>query len=82
MNGLGVGRRPRGKDDAPPKVTEGQSGALTSRPTPPVPADQAWFWMEHQQAREREVDEHVAAGRVTVHDSTEAFLAHLDESRA
>ncbi len=28
--------------------------------------------------REAEVDEHVAAGRVTVHDDSEAFIAHLD----
>lgn len=30
-------------------------------------------------ATEKEVDEHVAAGRVTVHDDGEAFLDHLDE---
>jgi nucleoside 2-deoxyribosyltransferase len=31
------------------------------------------------QEREKEVDEHVAAGRVTVHDDADAFLAHLDQ---
>lgn len=82
MTDRGDGRRPHYKDGVPPKVTEGDNGTLESRPTPPVPADQAWFWTEHQQACEREVDQYVAAGRVTVHDSTEAFLAHLDESRA
>lgn len=43
----------------------------------PVPADQAWFWTEHWQQREHEVDEHVSAGHVQVHESTEDFLAHL-----
>jgi hypothetical protein len=44
-----------------------------------VPADQAWFWTEHWQRREREVDEHVARGEVAVHESTDDFLTHLDE---
>ena len=44
----------------------------------PVPADQRWFWSDRWQEREREVDEHVAAGRVTHHESTEDFLDHLD----
>jgi len=30
-------------------------------------------------AREMDVDEHIAAGRVTVHDDSQAFLAHLDQ---
>lgn len=42
-----------------------------------VPADQMWFWSARWQDREREVDEHVAAGRVTVHDSGDDFLDHL-----
>jgi PHD/YefM family antitoxin component YafN of YafNO toxin-antitoxin module len=29
--------------------------------------------------REKEVDEHVAAGQVTVHEDTDAFLDHLDQ---
>src|SRR4051812_7619052 len=31
------------------------------------------------QQREKEVDEHVAAGWVTVHDDADAFLGHLDQ---
>ena len=27
--------------------------------------------------REMDVDEHISAGRVTVHDDSQAFLAHL-----
>lgn len=33
--------------------------------------------VQHQR-REREVDEHVAAGRVDLHETTEDFLAHHD----
>ncbi len=43
------------------------------------PTEHRWFWTERWQQREREVDEHVAAGRVRVHESTEDFLGHLDE---
>jgi AbrB family looped-hinge helix DNA binding protein len=60
------------------EVTERPDGVLELRPALPVPADQAWFWTEHWQQRERQVDEHLAGGRVTVHQSTDDFLSHLD----
>lgn len=60
------------------EITERQDGVLELRPVPPVPADQAWFWTERWQRREREVDDHVATDRVTVHDSVDDFTAHLD----
>jgi hypothetical protein len=40
---------------------------------------QAWFWTEEWQRREREVDEQVAAGQVTVFEDNASFLAYLDE---
>jgi hypothetical protein len=43
----------------------------------PVPTGRAWFWRSRWQAREREVDEHVAAGRVRQFDDAHAFLGHL-----
>lgn len=61
------------------EVIERADGVVELRPSLPVPADQAWFWTEHWQQREREVDKHVAAGRVTVHESGEDFLGHLDD---
>lgn len=61
------------------EVTERADGVVELRPTVPVPADQAWYWTERWQAREHEVDAHVRAGHVAVHDSGEGFLAHLDE---
>lgn len=64
------------------EVTERVDGVLELRAALPVPADQAWFWNEQWQKREREVDEHVAAGRVSIHDSTEDFLGHLDDVAA
>ncbi len=36
------------------------------------------FGQSPRVAREIDVDEHIAAGRVTVHDDSQAFLAHLD----
>ena len=40
--------------------------------------DQAWFWSEEWQRREREADEDTGAGRVTVHEDAAAMMAHLD----
>ena len=60
------------------EITEREDGVLELRPALPVPADQRWFWEDRWQQREKEVDQHVAAGRVTVHDDGDAFLGHLD----
>jgi bifunctional DNA-binding transcriptional regulator/antitoxin component of YhaV-PrlF toxin-antitoxin module len=60
------------------EITERDDGVLELRPSLPVPADQHWFWARRWQQREREVDEHVAAGQVTVHEDGDALLAHLD----
>ncbi|WP_197517509.1 AbrB/MazE/SpoVT family DNA-binding domain-containing protein [Microbacterium karelineae] len=61
------------------EVTERPDGVVELRPSLPIPADQAWFWTERWQRREREVDAHVAAGDVTTFDSGDDFLAHLDQ---
>ena len=55
-----------------------REGEVVLRPYLPVPADQAWFWTKRWQRMEREVDEAVAAGRVTAVDGAEAMLADLD----
>lgn len=60
------------------EILERDDGVLELRAALPVPADQAWFWTERWQQREREVDEHVAHGDVVTHDSAEEFLGHLD----
>lgn len=56
------------------EIVERVDGVLELRPALPVPADQRWFWTRRWQEREQEVDEHVAGGRVTVHESAEDFL--------
>ncbi len=61
------------------EMTERADGVIELRAALPVPADQHWFWTERWQEREREVDEHVAAGDLAVHESTEDFLSHLVE---
>lgn len=61
------------------EFAERDDGTIEVRGVLPVPADQAWFWTDRWQAMEREVDEHVAAGRVTRHDSVDDFLAALPD---
>ncbi|MEK6719086.1 MAG: AbrB/MazE/SpoVT family DNA-binding domain-containing protein [Chloroflexota bacterium] len=60
------------------QIVEGDDGRVELRPVLPVPADQRWFWTERWQAMEHEVDDHVAAGRVTVVDGPDALFDHLD----
>ena len=60
------------------EITERDDGVLELRPSLPIPANQRWFWSDRRQEREREVDEYVAAGRVTTHESTVDVLDHLD----
>ena len=59
-------------------VVERADGVIELHSHVPVPADQKWFWSNRWQAGEREVDAHVARGETTVHESADAFLAHLD----
>ena len=44
--------------------------------------DQWWFWTEAWQAKEAEADANIAAGRLIRHNSTDEFLAALDEAIA
>lgn len=60
------------------EITERIDGVLELRAALPVPADQAWFWTEQWQQREREVDAYVELGELAVHESTKDFLDHLD----
>jgi bifunctional DNA-binding transcriptional regulator/antitoxin component of YhaV-PrlF toxin-antitoxin module len=59
------------------RLIERDDGVVELQPVLPVPADQRWFWSERWQAMEREVDEHVAAGRVTTVDGIDELLDHL-----
>lgn len=55
-----------------------RGGEIVLVPHVAVPADQAWFWSEEWQAREREADADRASGRHTDHANEEEFLGHLD----
>lgn len=61
------------------EIIEREDGVLELRPSLPIPADQRWFWADRWQQRERDVDAHVTAGEVTVHQDGDALLSHLDE---
>ena len=61
------------------EVSERDDGVIELRPHVAVPADQSWFWTKEWQQGEREVDEEIARGETTVHDSLEDLFAHLDE---
>lgn len=63
------------------EMTERDDGVIELRAALPVPADQRWFWTARWQKRELEVDEHVAAGAVSRHETTDDFLDHLDNLR-
>lgn len=62
------------------QIIEQEDGRIELRAVLPVPAEQRWFWTERWQAMEREVDAHVAAGRVTVVDGPDALFEHLDNA--
>jgi AbrB family looped-hinge helix DNA binding protein len=55
-----------------------REGEIVLRPHVAVPADQAWFWTERWQQMEREADDAITAGRVTVNEDVEDLLANLD----
>jgi hypothetical protein len=44
-----------------------------------IDPEQAWFWTREWQAKEREADDDLAAGRGTTYESDDEFLAALDE---
>jgi antitoxin PrlF len=45
-----------------------------------IPDDQAWFWTPEWQAKEREADADIAAGRGRIYYSDEEFLAALERA--
>ncbi|GAA1126128.1 hypothetical protein GCM10009630_24930 [Kribbella jejuensis] len=59
-----------------------RDGEIVLLPHVAVPAEQAWFWSERWQAKEREADTDLAAGRATTFDTAEDFLAHLEQINA
>ena len=66
------------RPDAQVRLIEREDGRIELEPVVTVPADQAWFWTDRWQRMEREADEDIAAGRVTVVDGLDELIAHLE----
>jgi antitoxin PrlF len=60
------------------EVTMTADGILL-KPHKLIDSTQAWFWEPAWQAREREADADLTAGRTTRQESSDEFLAALDE---
>jgi hypothetical protein len=55
-----------------------QDGGLYLVPHKPVPSNQAWFWSDEWQAKEREADEAIARGDLSgPFESAEDVVRHL-----
>ena len=54
-------------------------GVIVLRPVGTIDRDQAWFWTEEWQRREREASEAIREGRTIKFDSGEELLRYLDE---
>lgn len=54
------------------------SGRVTVRGYVSVPTDQAWFFTPERLAGKRQVENEIAMGKGTVHDSGEAMFVNLD----
>jgi hypothetical protein len=66
-------------DRLPDQAVDGAAILLEEITDGRIHPEQAWFWTQEWQAREREADEDLAAGRVTRFESDDEFLAELDE---
>lgn len=42
-----------------------EDGRIVIRPMIEIPRDQAWYWTKEWQAKERQADEDIAAGRIS-----------------
>lgn len=55
-----------------------EDGKIVFVPTVSVPKDQAWFWSDKWQKEEREIEEHIQAGRLTEAKGLDDTLNDLD----
>jgi len=54
-------------------------GRIEVRGVLPLPVEQTWYWTERWQTMEREVDAHVAAGRLSTFESVDDLLDFLPD---
>lgn len=66
-------------DRLPDQAVDGAAILLEEITDGRIDPEQAWFWTREWQAREREADDDLAAGRATRFGSDDEFLAALDE---
>jgi antitoxin PrlF len=66
-------------EEGDPVEVEVVNEGILLRPKKLVDSTQAWFWNAAWQKGEAAASEDIAAGRTTVHKSTEDFLAALGE---
>lgn len=67
-------------DRLPDQAVNGAAILLEEITDGRIDPDQAWFWTREWQAKEREADDDIAAGRGTTYESDEAFLRALEEN--
>lgn len=58
-----------------------QDGRIELVPMALIPRDQLWFWTPEWQAREREADEDIRAGRVESFHSADELIRSLRRAR-
>lgn len=66
-------------EEGDPVEVEIVEGGILLRPCKLIDATQAWFWQPRWQAGEREAAADLEAGRSRVLESSEGFLASLDQ---
>lgn len=71
-------RRAARLEEGDPVEFELTDEGILLRPKKLIDASQAWFWTPEWQAKEREADEDIAAGRTEFFESDEEFLAALE----
>ncbi len=66
-------------DRLPEGAVDGAAILLEEISVGRIDPEQAWFWTREWQAKEREADDDLAAGRGTTYGSDDEFLFALDE---
>jgi len=66
-------------DRLPDGAVDGAAVLLGEISAGRIDPEQAWFWTHEWQAKEREADDDLTAGRVTSYQNDDEFLAALDE---
>jgi antitoxin PrlF len=66
-------------EEGDPVEVEMVEGGILLRPRKVIDATQAWFWNLEWQLGEREAFADFAAGRSTIYETSEDFLASFDD---